>query len=96
VKYHIFIFLGCTQTFEKHQVRLRHFIWAHQDLERLVIQDFNVKLSEFMPSAKDLEMVKQKNERKGESAEEDDKKDLTGLEILPVHERIDLKLTVPR
>ena len=49
-----------------------------------------------MPSAKDLEMVKQKNERKGESAEEDDKKDVTGLEILPVHERIDLKLTVPR
>lgn len=83
---------SCRQTFDKPQVRLRHFIWAHQNLEQLVIQGFNLKLSEFMPSAKDLEMVKLKTERKGES----DEKDLNDLACLPVNDAIDMKLTVPR
>ena len=87
---------GCPLTYEKPQSRLRHFIWSHQDLERLVIQDFNVKLSEFMPSSRDLEIVKQKNERKSGTGADEDVKDLTDLAALPVHERIDLKLTVPR
>jgi len=72
---------SCQQTFEKQQVLLRHFIWAHQNLEQLVVQDFNLKLSEFMPSAKDLEIVKQKNERKGES----DEKDLNDLVPMPLN-----------
>jgi hypothetical protein len=41
-------------------------------------------------------MVKQKNERKGNAAKEDDEKDLNGLAILPINDTIDLKLSVPR
>lgn len=45
---------SCSVSYVQPQSRLRHFIWSHQDLERLVMQDFNVRLSEFMPSTRDL------------------------------------------
>ena len=41
---------ACALTYDKKQSRLRHFIWSHQDLEGLVVQDAQVRLSEFMPS----------------------------------------------
>ena len=41
---------ACTFTHDKKQSRLRHFIWSHQDLERLVFQYDRVWLSEFLPS----------------------------------------------
>ena len=41
---------ACALTYDKKQSRLRHFIWSHQDLEGLVVQESQVKLSEFMPS----------------------------------------------
>ena len=44
--------------FEKKQTRLRHFIWSHQDLDRLVMENFKVRLSDFMPSLLDLEIRK--------------------------------------
>ena len=50
----------CSLTFEKKQPRLRHFIWHHQNLEGIVMQECKVKLSEFLPTKKDLEMVRQK------------------------------------
>ena len=91
---------SCSQTYSQPQSRLRHFIWSHQDLERLVMQDFNVRLSEFMPSSRDLEIVKKKCERRsGEEAsadEDDDVTDLTDLAALPVHDKIDLTLNVSR
>ena len=49
---------GCPLLFEKKQTRLRHFIWSHQDLERLVMENFKVRLSGFMPSLLDLEIRK--------------------------------------
>ena len=48
-----------------------------------------------MPSARDLESAEQKNER-GAGAADNDVTDVTDLSDLPVNERIDLKLTVPR
>ena len=64
------------------------------------MQDFNVRLSEFMPSSRDLEIVKKKCERRsGEEAsadEDDDVTDLTDLAALPVHDKIDLTLNVSR
>jgi predicted Zn-ribbon and HTH transcriptional regulator len=66
------------------------------------MQDFNVRLSEFMPSTRDLQIVKKKCERRtngsGKALPIDDEaeefKDLTDLAALPVHDRIDLKLNV--
>ena len=65
------------------------------------MQDFNVRLSEFMPSTRDLEIVKKKCERRTNGSgrsnrmeEEEEFKDLTDLAALPVHDRIDLKLNV--
>ena len=75
----------CNQTFDNPQVRSRHFVSSHQNLEQLVIQDFHIKLSEFVQSSKDLEIGKQ--ERK------DDRSNITSL---PVTNVIDMKLTVPR
>ena len=83
---------ACTLTYEKKQSRLRHFIWSHQDLERLVVQDHQVRLSEFMPSLRDLEIVKIKQAGAGSDM---DFKDITDLAALPVHEHIDVKLTSP-
>ena len=45
---------ACALTYDKKQSRLRHFIWSHQDLEGLVVQDAQVRLSEFMPSLRYL------------------------------------------
>ena len=91
---------SCSQTYSQPQSRLRHYIWSHQDLERLVMQDFNVRLSEFIPSSRDLEIVRKKCERRsGEEAsadEDDDVTDLTDLAALPVHDNIDLTLNLPR
>ena len=48
---------SCPLKYPKRQSRLRHFIWSHQDLERLALQEVRVKLSEFMPSTRDLDIV---------------------------------------
>ena len=86
---------SCSLTYSRPQSRLRHFIWSHQDLERLVMQDFNVRLSEFQPSVRDLEIVRKKCERKsignGHTIGSEDFKDLTDLAALPVHDHLDLK-----
>ena len=93
---------ACTLSYERHQSRLRHFIWSHQDLEALVIETQNVRLSEFMPSTRDLEIVKQKNEKQkvadGQLAsltDERELKDITDLAALPVYSTIDAKLSIP-
>ena len=82
---------ACSLTYEKKQSRLRHFIWSHQDLERLVVQDHQVRLSEFMPSLRDLEIVKIKQA----GSDLENFKDITDLAALPVHNHIDVKLTSP-
>merc|ERR1719412_758715 len=84
---------ACPLKYEKKQSRLRHFIWSHQDLERLVMQDHQVRLSEFIPSLRDLEIVRLKNEVKLRPQEVTmDFKDITDLAALPVHDSIDVKL----
>ena len=87
---------ACTLTYERRQSRLRHFIWSHQDLEALVMETKGVRLSEFMPSTRDLEIVKQKNERKaGGDVMHEELKDITDLAALPVNHTIDVKLSIP-
>ena len=93
---------ACTLSYERHQSRLRHFIWSHQDLEALVIETQNVRLSEFMPSTRDLEIVKQKNEKQKVAeglapglSDERELKDITDLAALPVYSTIDAKLSIP-
>ena len=57
-----------------------------------------VRLSEFMPSTRDLEIVKVKNERKngGPNADgADDLKDITDLAALPVNPAVDVRLAIP-
>ena len=67
------------------------------------MQDFNVRLSEFQPSTRDLEIVRKKCERRsagngsttGSSHDQDEEfKDLTDLAALPVHDNLDLKSNV--
>ncbi len=79
----------CTLTYEKRQSRVRHLIWSHQDLEGLVLQDSHVRLSEFTPSERDLEMVKAKQEGSEEIHA------ITDLAALPVNDNIDVKLQHP-
>jgi hypothetical protein len=91
---------ACPLTYEKRQSRLRHFIWSHQDLEGLVMQDSQVRLSEFMPSLRDLEIVRQKNDLKLRTPEEvaaknNEVKDITDLAALPVYDAIDVRLQNP-
>ena len=84
---------ACTLSYEKKQSRLRHYIWSHQDLEGLVVQDSGVRLSEFMPSLRDLDIVRQKNEmRINPEVTKLDFKDITDLAALPVYDFIDVKL----
>ena len=65
-------------------------------MERLVMQDHQVRLSEFMPSLRDLEIVRLKNEVKLRPQEVTmDFKDITDLAALPVHDSIDVKLQSP-
>ena len=69
------------------------------------MQDHQVKLSEFMPSLRDLEIVRLKNEVKlrpqqtEEAAAEQESalnfKDITDLAALPVQDHIDVKLQIP-
>ena len=82
----------CPLKFEKKQSRLRHFIWAHYDLQGLVMKDHQVRLSEFMPSLRDLKIGKFKLSGVGSDK---DFKDITDLAALPVYEHIDVKLTRP-
>ena len=98
---------ACALTYDKTQSRLRHFIWSHQDLEGLVVQDAQVRLSEFMPSLRDLEIVRQKNELRMRSQNQTGNtsgepevnkiefKDITDLAALPVSDAIDVKLQHP-
>ena len=83
---------ACTLSYEKKQSRLRHYIWSHQDLEGLVVQDSGVRLSEFMPSLRDLDIVRQKNEMRSNPEAKLDFKDITDLAALPVYDFIDVKL----
>ena len=63
------------------------------------MQDFSVRLSEFQPSTRDLEIVRKKCERRsagngatGSGQDPDEEfKDLTDLAALPVHDTLDLK-----
>ena len=82
----------CTLSYDKKQSRLRHYIWSHQDLEGLVMQDSGVRLSEFMPSLRDLDIVRQKNEMRINPDLKLDYKDITDLAALPVYDFIDVKL----
>ena len=52
-----------------------------------------VRLSEFMPSTRDLEIVKVKNELK--NGESGSLKDITDLAALPVNHTIDVRLNIP-
>ena len=75
--------------FEKKQSRLRHFIWWHHDLERLVMQNCQVRLSEFIPSLRDLEIRKIK--LAGGAAGSINNENITeDLAALPVLEYIDV------
>ena len=64
------------------------------------MQDHQVKLSEFMPSLRDLEIVRLKNEVKLRPPEDQKEaaenfKDITDLAALPVQDHIDVKLQIP-
>ena len=86
---------SCPLRYPKRQSRLRHFIWSHQDLEKLALQEVRVKLSEFMPSTRDLDIVQMKQQQKeAEERGEEFKpefRDLTDLAMLPVNDEIDVK-----
>ncbi len=99
---------NCPATYSNRQSRVRHFIWSHQDLEWIVSQTTGHRLSEFMPSTRDLEIVRMKNEKQqssgigGESSlsspekkSTDHFKDITDLAALPVNDFVDAKCSVP-
>ena len=91
---------ACPRVFKEHQALSRHFVWCHQDLEKMVFVDNQVRLSEFLPSTRDLDVVKLKNDNKIrlESGQEElrlDFKDITDLAALPIYTSIDIKCSIP-
>ena len=86
----------CPLEYQTQQSRLRHYIWSHKDLERMVIDSVGVRLSEFMPSMRDLDIVKMKNVQKPDGTpSKPEFKDITDLASLSVSNVVDVKCNVP-
>ena len=84
---------ACPLTYDKTQSRLRHFIWSHQDLDGLALSNSSMRLSEFMPTERDLEVVRIKNEmmQNPQAQIQMEYKNITDLAALPVYDNIDVK-----
>ena len=77
------------------QSRLRHLIWSHEDLESLVIKEIGIKLSDFLPTSRDMEIVKNKERKSNGLPTTGNPRELTDLAALPINNEIDIRCSLP-
>ncbi len=83
----------CPKEFETRQTCVRHFVSSHQSLDRLVEEELGLKLSEFPPSIRDVELERNRSEKVSPSKSEF--KEVADVAELPVKSAVDVKCKFP-
>jgi hypothetical protein len=85
----------CHVKLENHQARLRHFAWNHQNLEDIVLEQFQMRLSEFPYSTRDLRLKELLSGARATDGEDSHFKELTDLAELPADDSVDVECSKP-